>query len=222
LVIPAFSVGRTQSIVFTLNQLHQKGLLPAIKVYVDSPLAIKSTNIYASYLEMLNEEARDFYKKHGDLFEFPQLELIENDMESRALRDVFEPAIIVSAAGMVEGGRIQEHIRNHIQNPYATILIAGFCAPGTLGHRLLMGQSTISIKNREFPVYATVTNTDVFSSHGDHDTLVDIITKTNNQHALKQVFLVHGEPSGMDALKADLGEVKERTLFPAKGDSFTL
>ena len=213
LVIPAFSVGRTQSIVFTLNQLKKKGLIPPhLKVFVDSPLAIKSTPVYERHNYLLNEEAIDFMKNHGSLFQFEGIEYLEGMDEHDELMNYFEPAVIISAAGMVEGGRIQEHVSNNIENPYSTILIAGFCAEGTLGHRLLLGQPAIRIKNKDKNVYAKIARTDIFSSHPDHDEILDYITKTNtnskisNSSGLKKVFLIHGEIAQLNAMKSALAE----------------
>ncbi|MFN4082005.1 MAG: MBL fold metallo-hydrolase [Bacteroidia bacterium] len=207
LIIPAFSVGRTQAVVFTINQLKKQNLIPAeLRVFVDSPLAIKSTDVYSNHNHLLNTEAIDFFKQHGNLFEFDGVKYLEDNDEHEEIMYYYDACIIVSAAGMVEGGRIQEHIMNNIDNPYATILIAGFCAEGTLGHRLLQGQSKIRIKNRDKNVYAKIAKTDVFSSHPDGDELIDYIIQTNSHNKLKQVFLVHGEGKQLDILKNQLAE----------------
>lgn len=212
LVIPAFSVGRTQAIVFTINQLKKEGLLPdSLKVYVDSPLAVKSTPVYERHPDLLNEEATQFMRDHGSLFHFPGVEYLEGMDEHEELMTKYESCVIVSAAGMVEGGRIQEHVVNNIENPFSTILIAGFCAEGTLGHRLLQGQSTIRIKNKDRMVYARIARTDVFSSHPDHQEILSYVTDTfenakRNGGQLKRVFLVHGEDPQLNAMHQELSE----------------
>lgn len=222
LIIPAFSVGRTQSILFTLNQLYQKGLLPPIKIFVDSPLAIKSTHVYHKYKNLLNDEAREFYNEHGELFEFDLLHLVDDARESEELRYYHQACIIVSAAGMVEGGRIQQHISDNIQNPFSTILIAGFCAPGTLGHRLLQGQPTITIRGKEKQVYAKIASTDVFSAHPDNDGLKEYITQCINPN-FKKLFLVHGDEEAMEALKSNLNLPADTEIeMPTKGDIYTV
>lgn len=203
LVIPAFSVGRTQAIVFTLNELYQQGLLPPIKFFVDSPLAIRTTDTYSKYSQYMNAESQVFLKKHGSLFEFEYLHYINDKADSEALQDHFEPCVIISAAGMVEGGRIQEHVRNNIRNAYCTILIAGFCADGTLGHRLLNGQGFVYINGKEFPVFAKVAKTDAFSAHPDHEGLKRYIDASGGKK-LKGIFLVHGEEASMLSLESDL------------------
>jgi metallo-beta-lactamase family protein len=213
LVIPAFSVGRTQAIVFTINQLKKKGLIPAwLKVFVDSPLAIKSTPVYERHAYLLNEEAQNFMRQHGSLFHFDGIEYLEGMDEHDELMNYFDPCIIISAAGMVEGGRIQEHVMNNIENPYSTILIAGFCAEGTLGHRLLLGLPSIHIKGKEKQVFAQIARTDVYSSHPDHDEVFSYINRTaQNAKAagkkLKKVFLVHGEEPQLMAMKKSVDEM---------------
>jgi metallo-beta-lactamase family protein len=223
LIIPAFSVGRTQSIVHVLNKLNKKGLLPPIKVFVDSPLAVKSTHTYEKYPELLNNEAAAFLKEHGNLFDFEELYWIKDYDDHEKLMGYTDSCIIISAAGMVEGGRIQEHVKNNIQNPFSTILIAGFCAEGTLGHRLLLGQQEISIKGRNYRVYSKICRTDVFSSHPDKDEIYNYIISCNQPH-LKKVFLVHGDMPNLLAMKESLeaGEIKAEIEIPEYGDSYSL
>ncbi|MBU3662814.1 MAG: MBL fold metallo-hydrolase [Bacteroidetes bacterium] len=209
LVIPAFSVGRTQAIVFTIRQLKQKGLIPSwLKVFVDSPLAIKSTPVYERHAYLLNEEAHSFMRENGSLFQFEGIEYLEDMDQHEELMHYYDPCIIISAAGMVEGGRIQEHVMNNIENPYSTILIAGYCAEGTLGHRLLLGQSTIKIKNKDKNVYAQIARTDVYSSHPDHDEVKNYIlnTRDNSQGNFRKVFLVHGDIPHLEAMRVSLEE----------------
>ncbi len=219
LVIPAFSVGRTQAIIFALHQLHVKGLLPNIKIYSDSPLAIRTTKLYDHYLSSLNDEAQDFYKQNGNLFAFPQLTTIEESKESEIISMSPEPCVIISAAGMVEGGRIQEHVRNNISNPYSTILIAGFCAPGTLGAELLLGRPTVNINKRERQVYAKIARTDAFSAHPDQNGLMRYFESVNYK-SLKKIFLVHGDESSMTKFK-DLLNLPTVEM-PIEGQSFEL
>lgn len=227
LVIPAFSVGRTQAIVFTINQLKQKGLVPGwLKIFVDSPLAIKSTPVYERHPYLLNEEAAKFLREHGSLFHFEGVEYLEGMDEHDELLSYFDPCVIISAAGMVEGGRIQEHITNNIENPYSTILIAGYCAEGTLGHRLLQGQSSIKIKNRDRNVYAKISRTDVFSSHPDHEEVKNYILNThqNSGNKLKKVFLVHGDVPHLMAMQEELISqgLGEKVVVPNMLEDFYL
>ncbi|MCC7298940.1 MAG: MBL fold metallo-hydrolase [Bacteroidia bacterium] len=219
LVIPAFSVGRTQAIIFAFHQLYRDGKLPNIKIFTDSPLAIKSTTVYENHLQYLNEEARAFQQRHGSLFDFPNLYVLEEEKESNLLAMLPEPCVIISAAGMVEGGRIQMHVKNHIGNSDNTILIAGFCAEGTLGHRLLQGQDFVEINYRREPVRADIFRTDAFSAHPDHNGLLKFF-KGSIGDKTKGVFLVHGDVVQMNLLAADMDFKPVYT--PEKGQTFDL
>ncbi|MES2379112.1 MAG: MBL fold metallo-hydrolase [Bacteroidota bacterium] len=221
LIIPAFSIGRTQSLVYSLNKIFSSGLLPPVKVFVDSPMASMATGIFRKYHNLVNKEAQDFYKSQGDEFEFDNLEYIESLKDSRQISNYFEPCIIISSAGMLEGGRIQDHLFYNIQNYYCTILFIGYCAKGTLGHRLLRGDSIIHIKDRDLAVYATIKQTDVLSAHGDHEDLVNNI-KTQDKANLKGVYLVHGEESSMQLLADSLANDGYPVTIPEKGVSYVL
>ncbi|WP_158828452.1 MBL fold metallo-hydrolase RNA specificity domain-containing protein [Mucilaginibacter lacusdianchii] len=221
LIIPAFSIGRTQALVYSLNKIFSSGLLPPVKVFVDSPLANISTNVFRKYHELLNDEAQDFYKAKGDEFEFENLTYIENLKDSRQISNYFEPCIIISSAGMLEGGRIQDHLYNNIQNYYCTILFIGYCSKGTLGYRLLRGDPIVHIKDREMAVYATIKKTDLFSAHGDHQDLVNTV-KQQSPDRLKRVFLVHGEVESMQALADALQNEGYEVTLPDKGVDYLL
>ncbi len=203
LIIPAFSVGRTQAIIFTLNQLFKKGELPNIPVYTDSPLAIRTTKLYEKYLNLLNNEAQLYHSQFGDLFAFPYLHVLENEKESESVSRYPAPAVIVSAAGMVEGGRIQQHIRNNVSDPFSEVLIAGFCAEGTVGYELLQGRPTITINKKQKQVYCKISKTDAFSAHPDQNGLIKYLNESNFK-SLKKVFLVHGDVKQMLELKEKL------------------
>ncbi len=222
LVIPAFSVGRTQAILFTLNQLYVEGKLDGVKVFTDSPLGIASTQVHEKYQMYMNDESIEFAETHNGLFDFPNLLVIQSESDQKSLTYHTGPSIIVSSAGMVEGGRIQQHVRNNLQNPLCTILIAGYCAEGTLGHRLLLGQSSVKIKNKEHAVYARIASTDVFSAHPDRDGLYQYISASDSNQ-LKQIFLVHGESEGIDAFQKHLvTKGISKVMVPSKGDSFLI
>ncbi len=219
LVIPAFSVGRTQAILFTFNQLYKQGLLPRVKIFTDSPLAIKTTKQYAQHISGLNDEARNFYETHGDLFQFPDLYTIEDANDSKMISMMPEAAVIISAAGMVEGGRIQEHVRNNIADTYSTILIAGYCAEGTLGAELLKGKPTVKIGKRVRQVFAKVAKTDVFSAHPDRDGLMKYFEAAGLKN-IKKLFLVHGDYESMLSLSQ---HIKSDSVFmPESGQNFDL
>lgn len=221
LIIPAFSIGRTQSLVYSLNKIFSSGLLPPVKVFVDSPMATRATEIFRKHHHLVNAEAQDFYKQKGDEFEFDNLTYVETLQDSRQVSNYYEPCIIISSAGMLEGGRIQDHLFYNIQNFYCTILFIGYCAKGTLGYRLLRGDSIVHIKDRDLAVYATIKQTDVLSAHGDHDDLMNNV-RSQDKVKLKHTFLVHGEDSSMQALAESLGNEGYKVTIPEKGVSYTI
>jgi metallo-beta-lactamase family protein len=221
LIIPAFSIGRTQSLVYSLNKIFSEGLLPPVKVFVDSPMAIQATEVFRKHHGLVNEEAQDFYRKRGDEFEFDNLVYVETLKDSRQVSNYFEPCIIISSAGMLEGGRIQDHLYNNIQNYYCTILFIGYCAKGTLGHRLLRGDPIVYIKDRELAVYATIKQTDVLSAHGDHEDLLNL-AKQQDKAQLKNIFLVHGEDASMQSLAEALEMNGYNVTIPEKDLSYIL
>lgn len=204
LIIPAFSVGRTQAILFAINRLFRSGAIKPIRVFTDSPLGINSGHIHDKYIGYLNDEAKQFVEEYRDLFRFPFLDIIEDKSDEEEMLRYYEPSIIVSSAGMLDGGRIQRHIANNIQNPQCTILIAGFCTPGTLGANLLDGQKQVRVNRQDRTVYAKIARTDVFSAHPDQTGLVTYFKSVQEASALKQVFLTHGEESSLEDIKSVL------------------
>jgi metallo-beta-lactamase family protein len=184
-------------------------------------MASMATGIFRKYHNLVNQEAQDFYKNSGDEFEFDNLTYVENLKDSRQVSNYFEPCIIISSAGMLEGGRIQDHLFYNIQNYYCTILFIGYCAKGTLGHRLLRGDSIVHIKDRDLAVYATIKQTDVLSAHGDHEDLMNTV-KQQDKSSLKKVFLVHGETESMQALADSLDFEGYKTIIPEKGISYEI
>ena len=221
LIIPAFSIGRTQSLVFALNKIFTSGLLPPVAIFVDSPMAARATGIFRKHHHLVNDEAKEFYNKEGDEFDFDHLTYVESLKDSRQVSNYYEPCIIISSAGMLEGGRIQDHLFYNIQNYYCTILFIGYCAKGTLGFRLLRGDPIVHIKDRDLAVYATIKKTDVLSAHGDHDDLMNNI-KSQSAEKLKGVFLVHGEESSMQALADSLQQDGYKVTIPEKAVAYEL
>jgi len=221
LIIPAFSIGRTQSLVYSLNKIFTDKLLPSVKIFVDSPLATRSTEVFRKYHNLVNQEAKDFYEKRGDEFEFDNLTYVETLKDSKQVSNYFEPCIIISSAGMLDGGRIQDHLYENIQNYYCTILFIGYCAKGTLGYKLLRGDPIVHIKDRDLSVYATIKKTDVLSAHGDHDDLINTV-KELDKTQLKQIFLVHGETESLRALADALDEEGYNAVIPEKGLTYEL
>ena len=221
LIIPAFSIGRTQALVYSLNKIFSEGLLPPVKIFVDSPLASFATDVYRKHHHLLNEESQAFYKRKGDEFEFDELSYVQDKRESISISNYHEPCIIISSAGMLEGGRIQDHLYYNIQNYYCTILFIGYCAKGTLGNRLLRGDPIVRLRHRDLMVFATIKQTDLLSGHGDHEDLLNTV-KQQNPESLKRVFLVHGEDNSLQALSAAINEAGYKATIPEKGEVYEL
>lgn len=222
LIIPSFSIGRTQALLYTLNKIYSdKGITP-VKVFTDSPLALESSKVHQRNMGLLSKEAREFNEENESLFDFENLIYLESTDESRSVSSHVEPCIIISSSGMVQGGRVEHHVSQNIGNPYCTILIIGYCAEGTLGWRLMNGQTTIKIKGKDEPVLAKVERIDVFSGHGDHNDLIDFV-KQQQPEKLKKTFLIHGELSSMEAFKISLEEIGYTNVeIPEKGQSYEL
>jgi metallo-beta-lactamase family protein len=221
LIIPAFSIGRTQALVFSLNKIFSKGLLPRVQIFVDSPMANFATDIYRKYHHLVNDEAKTFYNNQGDEFDFEALSYVTDKKESVTISNYHEPCIIISSAGMLEGGRIQDHLFHNIQNYYCTILFIGYCAPGTLGNRLLRGDPIVRLRGRDLMVYATIKQTDLLSGHGDQQDLLATVC-TQKSEKLKQIFLVHGERKSMEQLNNALVELQYQATIAIKGKRYTL
>lgn len=222
LIIPAFSVGRTQALLYTLNKLHQTGRLPPIRIFADSPLALQSTRVYAKYVEDMNAEARSFARDYQDLFDFEHLQYVRNFKQSQDVNNYLEPCIIIASSGMVEGGRITHHIKTNLQNPFATIFFIGYSSPGTFGHELLNGVNHVKTGKDDIPIMAKVKSTDIFSGHGDFNDLMQLIKSQSKMH-LKRIFLVHGEESAMRDFQQSLDQAGYgQTVVAEKGITYTL
>lgn len=192
LIIPAFSVGRTQELLYALNTLELKGILPDLKYYVDSPLSEKATQVLMNHPEVYNQEVSDVLKVDANPFGFKGLTFIQSVEESKALNDKPEPCIIISSSGMAEAGRVKHHIKNNINSHKNTILLVGYCEPNSLGGRLLRGEHDVYIFGERYEVNAEVRSIKSMSAHGDYEDLLHFISCQDPKKA-KKVFLVHGE-----------------------------
>ena len=193
LIIPSFSVGRTQEIVFLLNNFYNEGKLPKIEVFVDSPLSVNATDVFRMHTDCMNESVKSVLKYDEDPFGFNSLKYIKNVDESKALNDYNRPCIIISSSGMAEAGRIKHHIANNIANAANTILIVGYCSPTSLGARLQQpGLNEISILGEIRPVNADIKRIEAFSGHGDYSEMINFLN-CQDQEEVRNVFLVHGE-----------------------------
>ena len=211
LLIPAFSVGRTQQIIYYLNRLAGKGRVPKdIKVYIDSPLSQKATRIYADHREVYNEEAKRMLAEGKDPLTFPGMTFIGTPEESMALNDAPGPMIIIAASGMCEGGRVVHHLKNCVADPDNVVLIVGFQAENTLGRRVVEKRSPLKVLGEEVELKARVEVINALSAHADRAGLTDWIdeVKDNVRHA----FAIHGEPEKVSAMVELL---KERGIADA-------
>ncbi len=223
LIIPAFSVGRTQALLYVLNKLYSEHGFPPIKVFSDSPMALQSTRIYEKFIHLLNQDAKDFYEEHEELFDFENLTYVQDMKHSKAISNYNEPCIIISSSGMIAGGRVEHHVMANLPNPYATILLIGFAAEGTLGYKLLNGMKSLSVgKDAEIPVMANIQRIDVFSGHGDLDDLTEFV-QYQSPDKLKKIFLVHGETESMEFFQQHLHPYGYTEVeIPKWGDEFIL
>lgn len=219
LLIPSFSVGRTQEIVYVLNKLYNDGRLPHIPVYVDSPLSVNATHIFRMYLGELNADVQDDLRFDDDPFGFNTLRYITDIRESKALNHNPNPCIIISASGMLEAGRIKHHVANHISDPSTTILIVGYCTPTSLGARIQNPDlKWVSIFGFDHKIKAQVSKIEGFSGHGDYKEMIDYLTRSVNVEAVRRTFIVHGELAAQETYKDHLYEAGFRNIeHPEKG-----
>ena len=223
LIIPAFSIGRTQEIVFVLNNLYNEGRLPRIQVYVDSPLSVNATEVFRRHPECMNQEVKTVMRTDPDPFGFNSLHYIKNVEESKALNDSDEPCIIISSSGMAEAGRVKHHIANNISNWRNTILMVGYCSPTSLGARIQEpGLRHISIFGEIHEVNAHIAKIEAFSGHGDYSEMINFLN-CQDKETIRQLFLVHGEYEVQQFYKEQLESNGFRNIeIPAAGDEFEL
>ena len=192
LIIPSFAIGRTQDIVFTLNNFYNAGRLPKIQIYVDSPLAVNATTIFRLHSECFNEDVLKVVETDDDPFGFNSLHYITSTEDSKKLNFIKTPCIIISASGMMEAGRIKHHLANNISDPKNTILVVGYCAPRTLGARLVNGEKIVSIFGNKYQVNAEIARIEAFSGHGDYNEMLSFLN-CQEKSSIKKIFLVHGD-----------------------------
>jgi metallo-beta-lactamase family protein len=223
LIVPAFAVGRTQELVYRLHQLVDKrDIPPDLRVFVDSPLAIDATAIYRLHPEAYDEEVIDFLDsdRHNDPFGFDMMRYTRTTDESKELNFLREPAVIISASGMAEAGRILHHLKNNIEDPRNTILIVGWQAADTLGRRIVERQPSVKIFGESYKLRARVEVINGFSAHADHSELVEWCGHL--QQPPERTFIVHGEESASVALANSLENLLgfENVVVPELGESF--
>lgn len=192
LIIPSFAIGRAQEIIYALDRLNTANLLPAVDVFVDSPLSVSATNIMRLHQECFGAPLLEYMKEDPDPFGFDRLQYIQSVQASKALNVRHKPCVIISASGMMEAGRVKHHIANNIENPSTTILCVGYCEPKTLGARIMRGDKTVSIFGRPYKVRAELRRIESLSGHSDYKEMMQYID-CQDKKKIKRLFLVHGE-----------------------------
>ena len=191
-IIPAFSVGRTQELLYALNNLELHNKLPDVLYYVDSPLSIQATQVLKNHPEVYNNGVKEVMKIDEDPFSFKGLKFIESVAESKALNNDHRPCVIISASGMAEGGRVRHHIRNAVSDQKNTILMVGYASPDSLAGRLLAGDKSVYLFRENLPVHAEIQSIRSMSAHGDYEDLLHFLS-CQDPASVQQLFLVHGE-----------------------------
>ncbi len=218
LIIPAFSLGRTQEIVHALDKMEGEGLLPAVKVFVDSPLSTSATEIVKSFPQYYNKAIKKYMERDSQPFGFSNLHYIRDVKYSKLLNNLEEPCIIISASGMIEAGRIMHHVANNIEDERNTLLIVGYCEPSTLGGRLRNGAKEIRIYGRDYKVKAAVEVLDAYSAHGDYEEMIEYLS-CQEPHLIRKIFLVHGRYETQTTYRTHLMEAGFHHIeIPDQGD----
>ncbi|HYG22179.1 MAG TPA: MBL fold metallo-hydrolase [Verrucomicrobiae bacterium] len=205
-IIPSFSVGRTQQIVYTLHQLADAGQLPSIPMFVDSPLSVNATEIFRLHPECFNERIYQFLRERENPFGMENLTYIREAARSMKLNDLQGPALIISASGMAEAGRIRHHLKNNIGDPKNLVLFVGYCAEHTLGAQILNGRNPVNIFGEPYHVGAQVASIDSFSGHADKNELGQYVERLTGP--LKKISVIHGEESQALAFGETLRQMK--------------
>ena len=218
IIVPAFSVGRTQEIVYALHRIFDRNEKERIPVYVDSPLAVNATEVFRLHPECFDNEANQFIQNHEDPFGFNKLNYIKNVDESKKLNDIEGPCIIISSSGMAETGRILHHLANNIENPNNIILIVGYAAENTLARKLIDGEKEVNIFGEPYKVKAEVIVLDSFSAHADSNELFEYVNNLE-KNSLKKIYLVHGEIDQQEAFKKRLNDANFKNVnIPKRGE----
>jgi metallo-beta-lactamase family protein len=219
LIVPAFAVERTQQLVLMLHELIQEQQIVEFPIFVDSPLASAVTEVFKKHTEDWDEAACAFFNRGQDAFGWNRLRYTQTVNESKALNDLHVPYMVMSASGMCEAGRILHHLRNGIEDSRNLVLLTGYQAENTLGRKLEDGQKQVNIFGEPMQVRAEIDSIDALSGHGDQQELLDWMAPV--APTLKKVFLVHGEPSAQQVLKAKIEErYKLEVICPKRGDRF--
>ena len=208
IIVPSFALQRSQEILYYLNNLLMENRVPALTVYLDSPMAIKITKVFKRYAEQFDDEMKDLIRQHRSPFDFPGLKFVETVEESKALNEIKGTVMIIAGSGMCTGGRIKHHLVNNISRPECTILFVGYQAEGTLGRQILDGAKSVRIHGQPRSVLARIIQIQGFSAHADREELLKWLSKLSAEPKL--IFITHGEARAAESFKAFL---KEKTGY---------
>ncbi|KKU06569.1 MAG: hypothetical protein UX11_C0033G0003 [Candidatus Collierbacteria bacterium GW2011_GWC2_45_40] len=218
LMIPAFSLERTQRILYQINDLVENGRIPKIKIFLDSPLSIKATEVYKKYINLYNTEAKNSILKGDDLFDFPGLILTMEAEESKKINEIAPPKIIIAGSGMCNGGRIVHHLKNYLPSKNNTLLFVSYMAVGSLGRLLHDGEKLVNIMGEKIPVEAEIEKIGGYSSHADLNGLLEFAA--NSADSLEKVFVTHGELKSSSFLAQRLRDyLGVAAIAPAYGET---
>ncbi len=219
IIIPAFSVGRTQEIVYEIQKIHERNELPDIPIFVDSPLSVNVTEVFKRHPECFDKETLQIIRNHEDPFGFERLTYIKDVEESKQLNSIKGTCIIISASGMCEAGRILHHLKNSVGDERNTVLIVGYQAEGTLGRNLVEKKKIVRIFGEEYERKADVVILNEFSSHGDREDLLNYVKGSG----AKKIFCVHGDSDQIEKLYQGIEELHSGSVhIPERGDVFEL
>lgn len=219
LMIPAFSLERTQKILYQINNLVENGRIPKIPIFLDSPLSIKATDIYKKHSKHYSEDAKKILLSGDDIFNFPGLRMTLTTEESKQINQIPAPKVIIAGSGMCNGGRIVYHLRQYLSNPHNTLLIVSYQVAGCLGRQLSEGAKIVKIFGEDIVVRARIEQIDGYSAHCDKNFLYDFVR--NSADTMRQVFVTHGEP---DASLFFTQKIRDylglNAIAPKYGESF--
>jgi metallo-beta-lactamase family protein len=218
-IVPAFSVGKTQELLYVLFTLNDSGRLPAIPIFVDSPLSVNTTEVFKMHPECFDKETLKYILANEDPFGFGRLKFIKSVDESKKLNDINEPCIIIASSGMCEAGRILHHLANNVMNPRNTVLVVGFMAEHTLGRRIVERQPELKIFGDMYQLKSEVAILNAFSAHAGQDELAGYV-QTMSKTRLKNIFLVHGELTQAQELSKKISAAGYGNIaIPVRGDT---
>jgi metallo-beta-lactamase family protein len=221
LLIPAFSLERTQEILYEMNEITEKRGLPRVPIFLDSPLATKVLPIYREFPEYYDTEARVLRDAGDDFFKFPGLEIIHDKEESTHIKDVQPPKVIIAGSGMMHGGRIMGHLIDYLGDPNTTVMVVGYQGPGTIGRSILEGANNVHIDGNEVMVRAQVENVGAYSAHGDQNKLLRWVA--SGPKLPSKIFLNHGEPHAQEILAEHIrARLNVDPAIPSLGDTYEL